>query len=248
MFDFPLAQLQVTRPSWLTIASQSLAEIQCNAVVQTPAAADDLKLDLTISVNLRGIVVGETVAGTVFPRACPERHINDDGTFCLGLNVERIVTTTDAANVWWGLLARFLKLQRTAMRTGIWPVRQALSHGQAGHHHQVALAAAKELGIEDQFYEMIAGRPAWFSSRFAQVGPSGSCLVNGRSPCPMGCTGRRGRPILRRDCCKRQAVITLVTAERQRREAEELFWAEKKSNKMICCGTMKKCPLAAAFE
>ncbi len=245
MLHFPLALLRVTCPSWLSIASQSLAEIQCTAVVQTPAAADDLKVDLRISANARGIAVGEATVGTIFPSACPERHINDDGTFCLALEVEHIVTSTDAANVWWGLLARFLKLQRTAMRTGIWPVHQALSHGNAGKHHQDALAAAKELGIEDQFYEMLAGKPAWFSSRFAQIGPSGDCLINGRSPCPMGCKDRRARPILRRDCCKRQTVVTLVAAERQRRKAEELFWAEKKNQKKICCGTMKKCPLAA---
>jgi hypothetical protein len=72
-----------------------------------------------IKLDKENFDVGETIAGQMLPRACPERHIKSDATFCLGLRAgENVDTPEDAAN-WWGKLHVFLTCQDTAHASGV---------------------------------------------------------------------------------------------------------------------------------
>src|SRR5690606_25607392 len=114
-------------------------------------------------------------------------------------------------------LKKFIHLQRVARRTRMWPPRQGLSHGEAGKHQLAAQEAAAALGIDEQYFEMLEGEPKWFSASFPRVARCGTRLVNGRLPCPMGCT-KKGRPILRIDCHHKEMVAKLVREERWRKK------------------------------
>jgi hypothetical protein len=218
------------------------------AEIEVPGASRNLVTALTLSEEDRGLVVREEVAGAVLPAFCPERHVNDDGSFCLGYGAERLVTDRDSAIVWWGLLLEFLKLQRVAGRTRLWPPRQALSHGSAGPHHVTALAAAKALGLVENYHRMLEGEEHWFSSDRVRTSKDGKRLVNGRAECPNSCVDRRGRPILRRSCCNKDAVISLVASEKARRKAEEEYWRPYRASGTPCCGSMRACPLRDGHE
>jgi hypothetical protein len=159
--------------------------------------------------------------------------------------VKGLGKSLDGANVWWGLLKEYLKHQRTAEKTGLWPAHAAISHGGAGEFHVQALDSARELGVEQEYSRIFEGERCWIDDGTVRVAKDGARLVNGRSPCPMGCRGRKNRPILRRDCCKGVAVLRLVRSEKYRKLAELQFWRDWQTNGYQCCRTMRKCPMHA---
>lgn len=195
-----------------------------------------------------GVLAYEAVVGILLPGACPERHINADGSFCLGLDKETYPTAPHRASVWWELLHNFLKLQHAASRSKSWPPRQALSHGNAGAHQLKAIEAAKQLGIEEQYLQMLEGEPSWISNRYLRAQKGGSRLCNGKRPCPKGCKRKNGAPVLRRACDKRELIAALILHERRRRKAEADFWKDWIGSGRVCCGTMRNCPLATLAE
>lgn len=240
----PIEHLRVTCPAWFDITRHEAAALRGTARVEIRGASADLIVPLVIDGQNNIVLAREPVAGTVFPASCAERHINADGTFCTGHLTEHLVVSKDGARVWWGLLEDFLRLQRTAARTGRWPARRALSHGTAGDYHKAALQAATRLGIEDEYYTMLEGEPSWIGSPFPRVDRTGTRLANGRAECPLWCTDRRGRIRLRRECTRMEDVVTLIRSERSRRQAEHEFWLHRRKQGMTCCGCMVGCPLA----
>lgn len=243
-----LALVQSVVPAWFIITGQDDRRVSGVAEIEIPGASRNFSVALTLTEEPRGLVIRETIPGTAFPVFCPERHVNDDSSFCLTLGAEKLVSDIDSAHVWWGLLFEFLKLQRVAGRTHLWPPLQALSHGSAGPHHVSALAAAKELGLEESYQRMIEGEKHWFSAGAIRASKDGSRLANGRARCPKGCVDRRGRSILRRSCCNKAAVLTLVVSERARRKAEAAYWKVYLSMGTPCCGSMRTCPLRVNSE
>jgi len=238
----PLALLQATCPPWFTISLRATSRIEGTANVIPDGAATGISLDLVMSFGAGGVDVRER-EGKVLPKFCPDRHINSDGTFCLGYPEPRL-SSIDEAIVWWGLLKDYIGLQRVASRTGKWPPKRWLSHGDAGPFHIQALEAAKRLGIEEDYYRNLEGQPVWFTNPLIRLDRKGTRLVNGRSSCPMGCKHRRGYPILRRNCLHKDDIVTLVRAEALRRMSEAAFWVKMKEKRGVkCCGTMKRCPL-----
>jgi len=243
-----LALIRSVAPAWFLMTVQDDRSVSGVAEIEIPGASRNFSVALTLTEEPRGLVVRETSPGTEFPAFCPERHVNDDSSFCLTLGAEKLVSDIDSAHVWWGLLLEFLKLQRVAGRTRLWPPLQALSHGSAGAHHVSALAAARELGLEESYQRMLEGDEHWFSSGIIRASKDGSRLVNGRARCPTGCIDRRGRPILRRSCCNKTAVLTLVVSEHARRKAEAAYWKVYLSMGTPCCGSMRTCPLRVNSE
>ena len=239
----PADLIRSSCPPWFNITEDTAQEIVGNAVIRMPTAARDFSIDLKIEEGSNQVLAREAVVGTKLPASCPERHVNSNGSFCLGLGAETIVADRDAAIIWWGLLHAFLELQQVAERTGVWPQRQALSHGDAGAHHFEALEAARKLGIEEEYHRMLEGEPAWFSQPFPRIHKSGARLCNGRLPCPKGCKNRKGMPVPRRDCHKKEQIIALLFHERKRRKAEKEFWRALMRAGKSCCGTMRACPL-----
>ncbi len=239
----PADLIRSSCPPWFNITEDTAQVIIGKAVIRMPTAARDFSIDLKIEGDSDQVFACEAVIGAKLPASCPERHVNPNGSFCLGLDAETIVTDRDAAMIWWGLLHAFLELQQVAERTGVWPQRQALSHGDAGEHHFEALEAARKLGIEDEYHRMLEGDTAWFSQPFPRVHMSGTRLCNGTLPCPKGCKNNKGIPVLRRDCHKKEPIIALLFHERKRRKAEKEFWRELMRAGKTCCGTMRACPL-----
>jgi hypothetical protein len=107
----------------------------------------DSGLDLRISVLGQSAEVAELTPGTYLPTYCPERHIQPDSTFCLGLEA-RPVRSRRQADLWWTELQTFLLCQSIAADTRLWPPQHALDHGDAGRYHRFAIRLAKDLGIE----------------------------------------------------------------------------------------------------
>lgn len=189
--------------------------------------------------------MGEEKAGAQLPAFCPELHINQDATFCLGLPAPTVRDVLDAEQ-WWGQLSQFLRCQTVAGMTGIWPPAHALDHGDAGQHHRLAEELATEAGFEEEYHAARLGEPNWITDPKLRLFGKKGAVINGRSPCPRGCQRKaRGRlvPILRVDCDKRAQITGLAFHEKQRRIKLEKFWSALRAKGAKCCGAMPNCPL-----
>ncbi len=234
------------QPPWFVVSARVGAAIEGSAFVPgTPWAKSGAALRIFKFPEPR---VGELLLGTCFPARCPERHIQYDETFCLGL---RYITVKDAedARQWWEQLHQFLRLQGVAELTGIWPPNHALDHGDAGKFHEQAIAIASELGILEEFEAARLNEPSWITDpNLRLLGKKGE-PINGRASCPRGCRdrcmvkGKRSRPMLRRNCVHRAQLLELVALERKRRVALVEYWSRTRAQGIQCCGKMRSCEL-----
>jgi len=238
----PLSHLYSAVPDWFRTSETRDTELLGRTSIEIEDAVGIFEVDLRIREVNGEIAVQEQLPGTRFPKTCHERHLQSDEHFCLGFDAGKGIISFDHAVVWWGLLNRFLKLQRVAERTKRWPPQQELAHGNAGPHQIAAFEAAKELGIENEYMNMLAGERAWFSDGTLKVNARGR-LHNSWLPCPVGCR-KNGKAIARLGCCKPKAVATLINEERQRREKTAAFYRiGRLLLKEQCCGTMLTCSL-----
>jgi hypothetical protein len=175
------------------------------------------------------------------PIFCPERHLNDDGSFCLGLRRNCEVRDEASATSWWEKLSLYLLCQETAHDTGIWPEYAQLSHGKAGEIQQEAENVASELGLLTEYKLAVRYNSGRLIQYLSKVNKAKAVLINGRKKCVCGREDRRGRVKLRRKC-RKNGEPCVVVLESQRRAAEAQFWEQYKSTKK-CCGTMSFCPL-----
>lgn len=89
--------------------------------------------------------VAEQIPGTKLPPACPERHINGDGSFCLGWKPLPLPTDARSACELWALVAGFLAQQLRAAVTEKWPEEHAWPHGNAAAIQEQIEALEKDL-------------------------------------------------------------------------------------------------------
>src|SRR5437016_897322 len=94
--------------------------------------------DLTVHEIAGHLEVRENGSSSLLPRHCPERHINTDGSFCVGLRAGEGICDAITARQWWDKLQVFLICQETAHETGDWPKYAELSHGAAGQYQRRA--------------------------------------------------------------------------------------------------------------
>lgn len=229
-------------PDWFIIARSAGGYLEGTAKVPGSPWPAGIALSIRNSAKLR---VYETIPGTAFPARCPERHIELDGNFCLGIDTVSVVDTT-AADRWWEALRQYLLCQAVAERSRIWPDRFALDHGGAGEWHARALELASDLGIEDEYDRTHADEPSWISDPKARIVHRDGRPINARTPCPLGCRWqKRGRTIsrLRADCDQREKVNALVLAERERRRELANYWSRMRKAGIECCGRMRDCEL-----
>jgi hypothetical protein len=185
--------------------------------------------------------VREIGSEPLLPRNCPERHINDDGSFCLGLRAGEGICDAITACQWWDKLQVFLICQETAHETGEWPYYAELSHGAAGEYQRKAEEVAEELGVLEEYQLAVHSNRGLIVEVARRVNRSTLYPTNGRALCACGRVDRRGRALLRRDCWKAH-LSCLAVLEFQRRQALEQFWSDyRKKNR--CCGTMRNCPI-----
>lgn len=175
------------------------------------------------------------------PSFCPDRHINDDGTFCLGRDATA-PSTPEAAADWWPMVARYLELQLDVDQTGRWPPAYGLRHGAAADWQERVDAVLDRM--DDSF------RSAVRDGRIKLVADSGQPILrskdhyvtNLRAACPCG-TMRKGHPVLRRNCFHRSMLGELAYAVQGMVKAEDAFWTGLRDAGHPCCGTMKGCAL-----
>lgn len=220
--------LVVTAPDWFTVRDRTVNQLRGDAAHGPWAAAP---LNLTI-MSAPCPIVRETQPGTRLPAFCPDRHIQGDRTFCVGLR-RRPVDSLRRARAWWADLDQYLACQAIAEATRLWPPQNALDHGQAGVHHQRALRLAERLDIMDAYLDAYFDQPSWITSigltklgerkvRFAGPGIARAPKVKG---------GRKTRLLL----------LELVMAERARRAALKQYKALISNGTHTCCGAMRDC-------
>jgi hypothetical protein len=182
-----------------------------------PGRAYRLKIDTT-----HGLFASEATPGSILPRFCPERHMNGDETFCLGL--ERFKLDDAGLRDFWAKLRAFLLCQDFAAKTGRWPTNRWLSHGPAAAEQQLAAeAAAARAGLAERYRRAIEFGEGWLAG-------------------PLQPKQQAGSPS-RTKSARRHAIEELIQAERRRRDCESQFMASLKCWGKRCCGTMRACPL-----
>ena len=84
------------------------------------------------------LVVQEQASRRRLPAACPGRHINIDGTFCLGWGPTRPVVPRSAmeAESAWAQIEWYLHYQDRASACGTWPARATWAHGDSAARAQ----------------------------------------------------------------------------------------------------------------
>lgn len=186
------------------------------------------------------VTVEEGVRPTRWPVGCPERHINHDGSFCIGQGAINLPRTAGDAAIWWEAVGKFLRGQRYADRYRQWPYERSLHHGAASDHQRKLEDLAKGTLFEADVELALHGGSSWLSDNLPRLHLKEPRLTNLRAPCPRGCM-RRGHPVLRRKCKQRELIFDIVREETARRKAEKKFWDSYP--RKTCCGTMDDCPL-----
>ena len=200
----------------------------------------------------RRIVVREQPGQNRLPPACPMRHVNLDGSFCLGWADEdpSMVRDIDGARTWWRVLLIYLGHQRYADACRHWPRGQERAHGNAAVYESRAEALAARFGSSFLF-DLRTGR-----LRLRRMGDATRLERNGkpvfairdlapevanlRAACPCETTGRRQ---VLKSCSNHAATAAgIIRAMQARDEAEASFYRSFNQH-VPCCGTMVGCPL-----
>ncbi len=215
-----LELLHVAGP-WMGVAVSYQARglgthLRARVPILTPSGVR-VHFGLSVSTPLTGTVhVREVVLGTELPACCPERHINFDGSFCLGLEVPTPASEGEAI-AWWSLLLGFLEMQLDARILRRW--------GQRSWRHGYAGVLQREL--EDKCRAV----PVELRRIFELRAPIGADRRG---------AGRTGRSSHAR------ALEELADLLDQVETAERRYWQDLVDKELTCCGTMDSCPLARA--
>jgi hypothetical protein len=201
--------------------------------------------DVTVHEIAGQLEVRENGSHPLLPRHCPQRHINADGSFCLGLRAGEGVCDAITARQWWDKLQVFLVCQETAHESGYWPSYAELSHGTAGEYQRRAEEIAEELSVSERYRDAVYSNAGPIATVAHRIDPSTLRPRNGRALCVCGRVDRRRRPLLRRECWKAQ-LTCLAVLEFQRRRALDEFWSSF-GDKTRCCDTMRHCPLRSVI-
>jgi hypothetical protein len=207
----PLAALARCCPTWAEFRSIDAREAQVDVVAVRSSKAFTRVFELRVVHLGDEIKVSERSIGGTLPACCPERHINPDGSFCIGLRAGEGVAD-ETAPAWWKKLRAFALCQETAAETGFWPSEAQLSHGEAGEVELAAEGAADQLGLRAVYREAVAYDIGLIASGVTKINAKTGLLRNGRSACICGWTDRQGRILLRRDCHRSGLGCPIVSA------------------------------------
>lgn len=195
----------------------------------------------------------------VLPSFCPQRHINPDGSFCLGWGEDAAPEVVDeqTAEAWWGRVLAFLRLQMRAKKARKWTGPE-WAHGSAAVYQLAAERAAAGLG-EDVLDDLRARRICveWLRRRtpiggrilkvtrrgrdWYLVWERANRVVNKQQPCACSRGSIRHHRRLRNCGDHAQHAYDLAKALLLWSEAEKQFWETFKGAQ--CCGTIEDCPL-----
>jgi hypothetical protein len=195
------------------------------------------------------------------PRACVERHINHDGSFCLGWTATgtRMIIDVAGARMFWVDLDRFLQYQLVASDTGRWPDPQnARAHGSAAVFQDKAEQLAAQLGPSlltdlkrgnltvcidrrwrQEHWELLRN-----SEKIARMRKGEGTLSAMRAPCP--CDASKAVPIEVGACGNHAELLARLTSSIYHwRTLHATFVRQALADGQQCCGAMENCELKA---
>lgn len=193
------------------------------------------------------------------PNFCPERHINNNGIFCLYWDGDKVIHVNDETSAieWWETLIRFLMQQERATKLRKWPDNNFWAHGSAASFQKKTYLAAADLGqgfidgllfkqFEVQFFKRKNGNGSFFrvlknGKYFYSVWVNHERVACWRQNCI--CDQKINKKVKPLKQCSNHAQSAVDFAvwmwEWQKAEAE--FWIDHSDK--VCCGTMNDCPL-----
>lgn len=216
------------------------------------------ELELTCAGNT--VAVREQLVGNQLPSFCPDRHINPDGSFCLGWGADdpRSITGEAAARIWWSSVVRYLRSQIVASKRHVWPGQENdRAHGDAAKDQAIAENSALSLGPAfaanarlGHFKVRSDRRPGharlelWRADkRLARVSLRTQQLAGAHTRCP--CDTPVSEHI--KDCGEHASdLATFIIALYRWRKAEREFMHQLASRGSTCCGTLASCGLRDA--
>jgi hypothetical protein len=119
-----LAALASCCPTWADFRLIHAFEAQVDVVATRSSGSFTRVFELRVVQDTEQVAVFERPVGRTLPACCPERHINPDGSFCIGLRAGEGITEKNASP-WWEKLHVFILCQETAAETGFCPARRS---------------------------------------------------------------------------------------------------------------------------
>lgn len=220
-----LAQMKISAPCWIewvsVDADGSIARVIAHMVKHDGEPMSFALILSSVWDDGPRLVVREGTEDAKLPYACPERHINRDGTFCLGRGegFVRSPNISAEAEGWWGNLGGYLGHQIISASARSWP------HGYSWRHGGAA-----------EIEELLENYEARLPSAVVDVGRAavrGVRPPSKRHPCPCGSKRRFDR------CHFVDVGRVLDLYTRMLLAEREYICAWDRP----CCGTMKNCPV-----
>lgn len=192
----------------------------------------------------------------VLPVFCPNRHINSDKSFCLGLqsDLEKL-----SIKDWITRLKEFLTCQIFAKKIGKWPITcKQWSHGNGATYQKNVEELLNQINLEklglefnklrliekkNIIYKDLPYFHVYHEDRLIITRPQ-NFKHNKRLSCI--CTKHgRSKHVTLGACMKKcsDILINILINEKKRVREEEKFWESFKTAKLTCCQTMNKCGL-----
>jgi hypothetical protein len=228
--DVRLCRLLIRNlPAWAIVQSNQSNSFCIDATIPKFGGSGWPVVRLTIASRNAKLCAKETKP-ILWPAFCPERHINDDGTFCLGISDVPSVNDKSSAISWWSYLQEYLDTQFVAGQTKKWPPNKQFAHGDAGIAEEALEKLTKGTKFEQEVGQAHQRNVGWLASTLPRI----------HKTCPRGCN-RKGRPILRRNCVDRELMFQIVALEHRYRQGEAAFWKSHSGTK--CCGYSEGCGL-----
>lgn len=236
--------LEQHKPDWFVTTSFTESTLIGTAILTSEAHNPSIRVEVRISSrDGKSVQAFEQDIGKLFPAFCPERHINRDGSFCIGLNYSTMPITEKNVDDWWQVLLAFLQDQLLAERTGVWRSENSLSHGETAAHYQIrAEALAEKLFLRDEYSKAMVSRTNWLKTLIDEVSYGHRRLDNQLTQELTNQSAKFGLSDPDSKLNKKRAK-KLVCMEQKRRKAEVYFWQQARNEKLKCCGKMKTCQL-----
>lgn len=231
--------LTETAPPWASITSTDGTKLRVAAAPPKLSGAPGDRFELFIETFAFEATVSEVDRGTRLPLACPERHINGDGSFCLGFR-QAAITSRDNAQAFWSTLRGYLLAQQFAERHGRWPPGRWLSHGSEAAASQIAAERSAVIcGLNSEYAAALNYGIGWLAGILPEVFEAECC--DHALPARPSRSNKLG---LVKGCASCDALAELLQHEQARRSADAFFVQMARSERP-CCETMPRCPLRA---
>lgn len=255
----PLGWIEQVARQFGATCMRSAADARITMVIPEPSG-QSCEFDLIATARGDRVTVREREGARRLPTACPDRHINPGGSFCLGWGASDPSNVRDEATAqrWFSILMRYLLHQLAASKSGRWPGREhARAHGDAARHQAEAEELVAQLGSDlavDLYRGALSvsrdswpGTPTWRLVRSGQVIAhwfDGSVrMVTPEPHCPCGST------LALNGCGDHAALLSrLIDAMRRWHEEEAGFYSGLVAAGIVCCGGLKVCGLRQAEE